>query len=59
MNLNNFSNFNTDKRGNLLSVELEKFKLFKVKRFFLISFKKTRIYVEIMLIKSVSNFFYV
>ena len=43
MNLNNFSNFNTDKRGNLLSIELEKFKLFKVKRFFLISFKNKNI----------------
>ena len=43
MNLNNFSNFSTDKRGNLLSIELEKFKLFKVKRFFLISFKNKNI----------------
>ena len=43
MNLNNFSNFNTDKRGNLLSIELEKFKLFKVKRFFLINFNNKNI----------------
>ena len=39
MNLNNFSNFNIDTRGYLLSVELEKFKLFKVKRFFVINFR--------------------
>lgn len=43
MNLNNFSKYNIDNRGNLLSIELEKFKLFKVKRFFLINFKNQNI----------------
>ena len=43
MNLNNFSNFNTDKRGHLLSIEVQKFKLFKVKRFFIISFNNKNI----------------
>ena len=43
MKLNNFSNFNKDNRGSLLSIELEKFKLFKVKRFFLIDFKNKHI----------------
>ena len=39
MNFNFFFSINHDKRGSLISIELEKFKLFKIKRFFIIDFK--------------------
>lgn len=40
MTLNKIIKIRKDKRGSLLSIELSKFKIFKIKRIFIIDFKK-------------------